>query len=86
MGRERGSTGYSTDVLDAGKMAAAPQKVPTTASAMKNPKVRQKVCNPKDVSSRLSEVAPDALRGLIQFGRMPYLGCVRVVFSFDYAS
>ena len=24
----------------------------------------------------MSEVAPDALRGLIQFGRMPYLGRV----------
>jgi len=38
--------------------------------------VRQKVFEPKDVSSRMSEVAPDALRGLIQFGRMPYLGRV----------
>ena len=38
MARERGSTGYSTDVLDAGKMAAAPQKVPTTASPMKTSK------------------------------------------------
>jgi len=34
MARERGSTGYSTDVLDAEKMAAAPRKVPTTASSM----------------------------------------------------
>ena len=34
MARERGSTGYSTDVLDAEKMAAAPQKVPTTASSI----------------------------------------------------
>ena len=34
MARERGSTGYSTDVLDAEKMAAAPQVVPTTASSM----------------------------------------------------
>ena len=31
MARERGSTGYSTDVLDAGKMAASLQKVPATA-------------------------------------------------------
>ena len=38
--------------------------------------MRQKVFEPKDVSSRMSEVAPDALRGLIQFGRMPYLGRV----------
>ena len=34
MARERGSTGYSTDVLDAEKMAAAPQAVPTTVSSM----------------------------------------------------
>ena len=34
MARERGSTGYSTDVLDAEKMAAAPQVVPTTASSI----------------------------------------------------
>ena len=34
MARERGSTGYSSDVLDAEKMAAAPQVVPTTASLM----------------------------------------------------
>ena len=34
MARERSSTGYSTDVLDAEKMAAAPQVVPTTASYM----------------------------------------------------
>ena len=34
MARERGSTGYSTDVLDAGKMAASLQKVPATASLM----------------------------------------------------
>ena len=32
MARERGSTGYSTDVLEAEKMAAAPQAVPTIAS------------------------------------------------------
>ena len=38
MARERGSTGYSTDVLDAGKMAAARQKVTTTASPMKTSK------------------------------------------------
>ena len=38
--------------------------------------MRQNVFEPKDVSSRMSEVAPDALRGLIQFGRMPYLGRV----------
>ena len=35
MARERGSTGYSTDVLDAGKMAASLQKVPTTALPIK---------------------------------------------------
>ena len=34
MARERGSTGYSTDVLDAGKMTASPQKVQTTALPM----------------------------------------------------
>ena len=34
MARERGSTGYSTDVLEAGKMAASPQKVQATASTM----------------------------------------------------
>ena len=34
MARERGSTGYSTDVLDAEKMAAAPQAVLTTASSI----------------------------------------------------
>ena len=34
MARERGSTGYSTDVLDAEKMAADPHVVPTTASSM----------------------------------------------------
>ena len=38
MARERGSTGYSTDVLDAGKIAASPQKVQTTASPMKTSK------------------------------------------------
>ena len=38
MARERGSTGYSTDLLEAGKMAASPQKVPTTASPMKTSK------------------------------------------------
>ena len=35
MARERGSTGYSTDVPDAGKMAASPPTVQTTASIMK---------------------------------------------------
>ena len=35
MARERGSTGYSTDVPDAWKMAASPPKVQTTASIMK---------------------------------------------------
>ena len=34
MARERGSTGYSSDVLDVGKMAASPQKVQVTASLM----------------------------------------------------
>ena len=34
MARERGSTGYSTDVLDAGKMAASLRQVQTTASTM----------------------------------------------------
>ena len=38
------------------------------------------------ISSEFSEVALDALRGLIQFGRMPHLGRVRVVYPFDYAS
>ena len=39
MAHGKGSTGYSTDVLDAGKMAASPQKVPTTASHMKTSKM-----------------------------------------------
>ena len=34
MARERGSTGYSTDVLEAGKMAASLRQVQTTASTM----------------------------------------------------
>jgi len=34
MARERGSTGYSSEVLDVGKMAASPQKVQVTASLM----------------------------------------------------
>ena len=38
MARERDSTGYSTDVPDAGKMAASPPKVQTTASTMKTAK------------------------------------------------
>ena len=38
MARERGSTGYSTDVPDAGKMAASPPKVQTTALIMKTSK------------------------------------------------
>ena len=38
MARERGSTGYSTDVPDAGKMAASSPKVQTTASIMKTSK------------------------------------------------
>ena len=52
MARERGSTGYSTDVLDAGKMAAAPQKVPTTASPM-NTLRRVKVKKGEDGPQRL---------------------------------
>ena len=32
MARERGSTGYSSEVLDVGKMTASPQKVQVTAS------------------------------------------------------
>ena len=34
MAHGKGSTGYSNDVLEAGKMAAALQKVPATASTM----------------------------------------------------
>ena len=34
MAHGKGSTGYSNDVLDAGKMAASLQKVPATASLM----------------------------------------------------
>ena len=34
MAREKGSTGYSSDVLDVGKMAASPLKVQVTASLM----------------------------------------------------
>ena len=34
MARERGSTGYSSEVLEVGKMAASPQKVQVTASLM----------------------------------------------------
>ena len=34
MARERGSTGYSTDVLEAGKMATTLRQVQTTASTM----------------------------------------------------
>jgi hypothetical protein len=34
MARERGSTGYSNEVLDVEKMAASPQKVQVTASLM----------------------------------------------------
>ena len=38
MAREKGSTGYSTGVPDAGKMAASPPKVQTTALIMKTSK------------------------------------------------
>ena len=38
MARERGHTGYSTDVLEAGKMAASPLEVQTTATTMKTVK------------------------------------------------
>ena len=38
MARERGSTGYSTDVPEEGKMAASPPTVQTTASIMKTTK------------------------------------------------
>ena len=38
MARERGSTGYSTDVPAAGKMADSPPKVQATASTMKTAK------------------------------------------------
>ena len=34
MARERGSTGYSNEVLDVEKMAASPQKVQVTAALM----------------------------------------------------
>ena len=34
MARERGSTGYASDVLEAGQMAASLRKVPATASTM----------------------------------------------------
>ena len=34
MAHGKGSTGYSNDVLDAGKIAASLQKVPTTALSM----------------------------------------------------
>ena len=34
MAHGKGSTGYSNDVLEAGKMAASLQKVPATASIM----------------------------------------------------
>ena len=34
MARERGSTGYSTDVLEAGKMAASLRQVQTTTLTM----------------------------------------------------
>ena len=34
MARERGSTGYSSDVTEAGQMAASLQKIPATASLM----------------------------------------------------
>ena len=34
MARERGSTGYSSEVLEVGKMAASPQKVRVTAALM----------------------------------------------------
>ena len=47
-----GSTGYSTDILDAGKMAVSPQKVPTTASPMKTSK-RVKGKKREDKTQRL---------------------------------
>ena len=34
MARERGSTGYSSDVTEAGQMVASLRKVPVTASIM----------------------------------------------------
>ena len=38
MARERGSTGYATDVQEAGKMAASPPTVQATALTMKTTK------------------------------------------------
>ena len=38
MARERGSTGYFTDVQEAAKMAASPPTVQATASTMKTTK------------------------------------------------
>ena len=38
MAHGKGSTGYSNDALDAGKMAASPQKVQSTASPMNTSK------------------------------------------------
>ena len=52
MARERGNTGYSTNVLDAGMMAASPQKVPATASPMKTSK-RVKGMKGEDGTQRL---------------------------------
>ena len=48
----KGSTGYSNDVLDAGKIAASPQKVPTTALPMKTSKI-VKVKKEEDGPQRL---------------------------------
>ena len=62
MASERGSTGYSTDVLDAEKMAAAPQKVPITASPM-NTLRRVKVKKGKDGPQRL-ELKPGGSGGI----------------------
>ena len=62
MARERGSTGYSTDVLNAGKMAAAPQKVPTAASPM-NTLRRVKAKKGKD-GSQILQLKPGGSGGI----------------------
>ena len=53
MAHGKGSTGYSNDVLDAGKMAASLQKLPTTASLPMKTSKRVKVKKEEDGPQRL---------------------------------
>ena len=68
MARERGSTGYFTDVQEAGKMAASPPTVQVTASTMKTTK-RGKGKQGADGSQRL-QLKQEGSGGIGGIGQM----------------